>query len=123
MTVPPGILWDCSGSPDTQWHVEMKLPTTSQQRAVHQFAGPEPTLGISRQNIRHLYIMGPINSPIGRRCGTQEETAASVLCECETLTSFKHLFGLLSLGPRRCQKSKSEGVQEQGSHDGIRLTL
>ena len=52
MTVPPGILWDCSGFLDTQWYMEMKLPTTSQQRAGHQFVGPEPTLGISRQNIR-----------------------------------------------------------------------
>ena len=156
MTFPPGILWDCSGFLDTQWYMEMKLPTTSQQRAGHQFVGPEPTLGISRQNIRqkikrwidnqqhmvmwrgliiphrrawkltlgpspnaktrllflntsqfravtgllaghntlrrHLYVMGPTNSPICKRCGTQEETAASVLCECESLTSFKHTY-------------------------------
>jgi hypothetical protein len=158
MTFPPGILWDCSGSPDTQSYVEMKLPTTSQQRAVHQFVEPEPTLGISRQNIRqkikrwidnqqhmvmwrgliiphrrawkltlgpspnaktrllffnrsqfravtglltghntlrrHLYIMGPINSPSHMQVwsGTEEETAASVLCECEALTSFKHTY-------------------------------
>lgn len=49
MTFPPGILWDCSGSPDTQQYVEIKMPTISQQRAVHQLVGPEATMGISTE--------------------------------------------------------------------------
>ena len=122
---------------------------------VHQFAGPEPALGVSRQNIskkikrwinnqhvamwwgltstqgqarkmmsgpiptaktrllsfnriqsrvvtgllngnntliRHLYIMGLIDSPICRRCGAEEETAAHVLCKCEALVSLRHVY-------------------------------
>jgi len=28
---------------------------------------------------RYLYIMGMINSPLGRRCGAQEDTSAHIL--------------------------------------------
>jgi hypothetical protein len=31
---------------------------------------------------RHLYIMGLIDSPLCRRCGTEDETSAHVLCVC-----------------------------------------
>ena len=56
MAFPPGILTDFSGSPDTLRYVEMKLPTTSQQRAGHEFVRPELALGISKQNIRKMII-------------------------------------------------------------------
>jgi hypothetical protein len=53
MTFPLGILWDCSGSPDTLGYVEMKLPSSILRGGtVHQFVGPELALGFSRQNIR-----------------------------------------------------------------------
>jgi len=29
---------------------------------------------------RHLYIMGLSNNPIGRKCGTEEETSVHILC-------------------------------------------
>jgi hypothetical protein len=38
---------------------------------------------------RHLYVMGLTNSPFRRRCGLEEETPAHVLCECETLATFR----------------------------------
>ena len=34
---------------------------------------------------RHLHIMGLCNEPMCRKCGTEEETSAHILCECETL--------------------------------------
>jgi len=40
---------------------------------------------------RHLYIVGFIDSPICRRCGTKEETAR-VLCECEALATFTRTY-------------------------------
>ena len=50
--------------------------------------------------------MRPTNSPLRRRCGTQEETAANVLYKCE-----------LFLGPDDVRSLKSVDVKEQGSHD------
>jgi hypothetical protein len=40
---------------------------------------------------RHLYIMGYIDSPICRRCGTKEDTAR-VLCECKALATLTHTY-------------------------------
>ena len=61
---------------------------------------------------RYLHLMGLINTPLRRRCGAEEETSAHVLCKCVALASLRHKFGLLFLGPRGCQKSKSGGNLE-----------
>jgi hypothetical protein len=39
---------------------------------------------------RYLYVMGLINNPICRKCGTEEETSVHILCECEALASLRH---------------------------------
>jgi hypothetical protein len=39
---------------------------------------------------RHLYLLGLLDSPLCRRCGTEDETSAHILCECEALASFRH---------------------------------
>jgi len=31
-------------------------------------------------------------SPLCRRCGVKEETSAHILCECEALASFRHIY-------------------------------
>jgi len=49
---------------------------------------------------RYLHFMGLNNSPLFWRCGTEEETSAHVLCECEALSSFRHTYLGLLLGPR-----------------------
>jgi hypothetical protein len=36
---------------------------------------------------RHLHLLGLSDSPLCRRRGTVNETAAHILCECETLAS------------------------------------
>jgi hypothetical protein len=40
----------------------------------------------------HLYIMGLMDSPLCRRCGAEELTAAHVLCECEALATLKYIY-------------------------------
>jgi hypothetical protein len=35
--------------------------------------------------------MGLSETPIGRKCGTEEETSAHILCECEALASLRHM--------------------------------
>ena len=40
----------------------------------------------------HLHLMRLINSPLCRKCGEEEETLAHVLCECESLASFRHAY-------------------------------
>jgi len=39
---------------------------------------------------RHLHAMGLNNKPNCRKCGTEEETSAHILCECEALASLRH---------------------------------
>jgi len=49
---------------------------------------------------RHLHIMGLCNDPICRKCGTEEETSAHILCECEALASLRHAYlGSIFLDP------------------------
>jgi hypothetical protein len=44
--------------------------------------------------------MGMINHPLGRRCGTEEETSAHILCEYEALVTLRHTYlGSFSLDP------------------------
>jgi len=39
---------------------------------------------------RHLHVMGLNDNPTCRKCGTEEETSAHILCECEALASLRH---------------------------------
>jgi hypothetical protein len=41
---------------------------------------------------RHLRIMGLRDSTICRKCGTEEESSVHILCECEALTSLRHMY-------------------------------
>jgi hypothetical protein len=44
--------------------------------------------------------MGLCNDPMGRKCGTEEETLVHILCECDALASFRHVYlGSFFLGP------------------------
>ena len=48
---------------------------------------------------RHLHIVGLSDSPLCRKCGT-EETSADVLCECEALATYRHTYvGSFFFGP------------------------
>jgi len=42
--------------------------------------------------MRHLHLLGLLDSPMCRRCGAKEETLALILCECEALTSLRHAY-------------------------------
>ena len=41
---------------------------------------------------RHLHVKGFIDNPTCRKCGTEEETSAHILCESEALASLRHTF-------------------------------
>ena len=41
---------------------------------------------------RHLHVMGLSNDPTCRKCGTEEETSAHILCECKALASLRHKY-------------------------------
>ena len=41
---------------------------------------------------RHLHLIGLSHSPLCRRRGTEEETSAHILCECEALASLRHMY-------------------------------
>jgi hypothetical protein len=41
---------------------------------------------------RHLHLVGLADSPLCRRCGAEDETSAHILCECEALASFTHMY-------------------------------
>ena len=47
---------------------------------------------------RHLYLMGLINNPTCRKCGTEERASVHILCACEALASIRHVYvGSISL--------------------------
>jgi hypothetical protein len=39
---------------------------------------------------RHLYVMGPSDNSICRKCGTEEETSIHTLCACGALAVLRH---------------------------------
>jgi hypothetical protein len=39
---------------------------------------------------RHLHLMGLRDSPIYRKCRTEDKTSAHILCRCEALASIRH---------------------------------
>ena len=41
---------------------------------------------------RHLHLLGLLDIPLCRRCGTEDETSAHILCECESLASLRHTY-------------------------------
>jgi hypothetical protein len=41
---------------------------------------------------RHLHLMGVLDSPLCRKCGTKEETLAHILCECEALAVLRNRY-------------------------------
>jgi len=62
---------------------------------------------------RHLHLLGLSDSLLCKRCGAEEETSAHILCECEALTSLRHVYlGLVLLGARGHQEYKSGGHLE-----------
>ena len=86
-------------------------PGSTQRQAGKLISGPSPTIKgkllsfnrtqprvvtglLTRHNTlrRHLYLMGLINNPPCRKCGTEEETSVHILCECETLASRRHTY-------------------------------
>jgi hypothetical protein len=49
---------------------------------------------------RHLYLVGLMDSPLCRKCGTEEKTSAHVLSVCEALATLRHAYlGSLFLDP------------------------
>jgi hypothetical protein len=41
---------------------------------------------------RNLHLMGLTDSPLCRKCGSEVETSAHVLCQCEALASLRHAY-------------------------------
>jgi len=39
----------------------------------------------------HPAVCSFVDSPLCRRCGAEDETSAHILCECEVLTSLRHV--------------------------------
>jgi predicted TIM-barrel enzyme len=51
---------------------------------------------------RHVHLMGQTSSPLCMGCGTEDETSAHILCECEALASLIHTYlGSFFLGESR----------------------
>jgi len=41
---------------------------------------------------RHLHLLGLLDSPLCRKFGAEKENSAHILCECEALTSHRHVY-------------------------------
>jgi len=74
---------------------------------------------------RHLYPLGPLDSPLCRKCEVGEETSAHILCECETLASLRHVYwaGSFFLEPEDIWSLDLGAIWDYskvaGSHDSI----
>ena len=89
----------CQGFGNTQRHARELIPGPSlvtrarfltfnrtQARAVTGLLTGHNTLR------RHLHLLGLLDSPLCRKCGKKEETSAHILCKCEALASFRHMY-------------------------------
>ena len=94
---------------ENQHMVMWRVLSSTQRQAGMLIRGPSPTaktrfLSFNRTQSRvatgqptghntlrrHLYLMGLTNSPLCRRCGSEEETSVHILCECEAVASLRH---------------------------------
>jgi hypothetical protein len=86
-------------------------PSSNQRQTQKLILGPSPTtktrlLSFDRTQSRVVtgplnghntlrrchYLKGLINSPLCRRCGTEDEASLHILCECEDLASLRHAY-------------------------------
>jgi hypothetical protein len=72
----PAVILGQSG-PDLATRARLLSFSRTQSRAVIGLFTGHNTLR------RHLYVMGLGDNPICRKCGTDEETSAHILCKCE----------------------------------------
>ena len=77
------LAWELISGPDLATRARLLSFNRTQSGAV---------IGLlTEHNIfrRHLYIVGLSNNPTCRKCGTEEETSAHILCECKALGSLR----------------------------------
>jgi len=86
-------------------------PCSAERQTRELISGPDLTTGarllsfnktqtraviglLTRHNTlrRHLHVMGLNDNPTCRKCGTEEETSAHILCKCEALASLRHTY-------------------------------
>jgi len=64
--------------------------------------------------------MGLSNTPICRKCGTEEETSVHVLCACEALASLRHSYlGSFFLDPEDVRKLNIVGIWKFAKGTGL----
>jgi hypothetical protein len=69
-------------------------------------------MGVHETTFTHVYrkIHDKVKNAHCRKCGTDEETSAHILCKCEALASFRYThLGSFLLDP--------EGIRELGTGD------
>jgi hypothetical protein len=90
----PGILWGCVGSLDILVYEEMKSLTSSQEMVLFQsLVGPEPSLGVSRQNIRRKIKWWMDNQHLARwqDFGSSQRQARRLISGPSLDTKIRHL--------------------------------
>ena len=69
---------------------------------------------------RHLKVMGLSNNLICRKCGTEEETSAHILCACEALSSLRHAnLSSFFLDPEDIRKLNTGAIWNFGKEIGF----
>jgi hypothetical protein len=91
------IMWQWCGLSSTQRQAKKlifgaSLTTKTRLLSFNRTQSRVVTGLLTRHNTlrRHLHLMGLTISPLGRRCGGEEETSAHIVCECEVLASLRH---------------------------------
>jgi hypothetical protein len=69
---------------------------------------------------RHLHLMGLTDSPLCRKCGTEDETSAHILCRCEALASLRHAYlGSFFLEPENTKNVSLRAIWNFGKATGL----
>ena len=90
----PACTQELISGPDLATRARLLFFNRTQTRAVIGLLTGHNTLR------RHLHVMGLNDNPTCRKCGTEEETLAHILCECEALASLRHTYlGTFFLDP------------------------
>jgi len=72
---------------------------------------------------KYIYLIRLTNSPLCRRCGTEEETSELILCECKALASLRHTYlGSFSWTQRMLGLSTSGGHLELQWRNKVPMT-
>ena len=87
------VMWHSLSSTKRQAQKLISGPSPTTKTKFLYFNRTQSRVVTGHNNLRrHLHLMGLTVSHLCRGCGTQEETSAHILCECDALASLRRTY-------------------------------